>query len=92
MQTKLTHIQPTVSVSLTVNIHADKTFLFLAGVLWLAWLVLARAGRRLARAYELGRAVVVVLWRCIRRALRASEKRFAFQFSLLAYGPVLGVG
>lgn len=79
------HSQPSISLTFTVNINADKTLLLITGVIWLAWV-------SLGRLYEIGRAVVVVAWRRIRRALQMAERRIEWTFSGLAYGPVLGVG
>lgn len=85
MNTALTHSQPTITFTLTVNINADRSLLLLAGVIWLAC-------RWFSRAVELARAIAVVLWRRVKRALDDADKKIVWQFSTLAYGPVYGIG
>lgn len=86
------HTQPAISLTITINVNADKTLLLLTGIVWLAWLTLARVGRWLSHAYEVGRAAVVVAWRRARRAWGRNSNRMSLYFAgRLAVG-LMGVG
>lgn len=51
----LTQTVPTISLTLNVNINADRTFLLIVGLLWMVWLSLANSARLVGRC---------VVWVC----------------------------
>ena len=93
MTTTLTHSRPVLQ-PVIIQINLDITALFwpLFALCWLLWLLLGRVGRFLGRLWEIGRAIVVVSGRRLRRWLRGNERRVEWAISGLMYGPVLGVG
>jgi len=93
MTTTLAHGAPIVRpVIIQINVDITAVFWPLFALCWLGWIAVGRVGRFLGRLWEIGRAIVVVSGRRLRRWLRGSERRFAWQYSRWVYGPVLGVG
>lgn len=100
--TTLTHRRPfqPVVVNVTITIRLDRLFWLLYAVAWLAWLPfdwlrtrpVTGLGRWLRGCAEWWAAAGVVARRRWRRWVRQNERRFAWSFSGLLYGPVLGVG
>jgi hypothetical protein len=80
----LAHSAPTISLTVTVNINADKTFLFIIGLIW--WSVL-----RLTRIFDWIAAAGRVIWRRLRAWYRRQDSRLAWYFSGYC-GPLVGVG
>lgn len=93
--TTLTHsrqqFQPVV-VNVTITIRLDAIFWLAYALAWLVWLPVAGLGRWLRGCAEWWTAAGVVARRRWRRWMRNNERRFAWSFSGLLYGPVLGVG
>lgn len=82
---KLQHRQAPLSrpvvISVTINIHLDWLFWLVFAAAWLLWLTVGRVGRFLRRyTIEYPRAIVVVAWRRLWRAIRRSEQRFVWEF------------
>jgi hypothetical protein len=88
----LAHRVPTVAVSFTVTVNADKTLLFVAGLAWLAWLHLARLGRFIGGVWSWLGAAGRVIRRRWSNWKREMARRIEWQFYGLVYGPVMGVG
>lgn len=88
----LAHRSPTVAVNVTVVIEADRTLLFMAGLVWLVWLYLARLGRFIGGLWAWLGAAGRVIRRRWRNWKRATVRRIDWELSGLVYGPVMGVG
>lgn len=61
------YTQPTFTITVTVNINADRTLLFTAGLFWLVRLALVRLGRFINRVSTWLGAAGRVLWRRLKR-------------------------
>ena len=93
MTTTLAHRAPLIRpVIIQINIDITALFWPLFALCWLGWIAVGRVGRFLGRLWEIGRAIVVVSGRRLRRWLRGNERRVEWAISGLMYGPVLGVG
>jgi len=92
MTRALAHRVPTVTISVTVVIEADRAILLVAGLIWLAWLYMVRLGRFIGGMIAWLGAAGRVIRRRWRNWKRETAKRIEWELAGLMYGPVYAVG